>query len=674
MKNYLLFMGKLFGILLSAAMLGYWVTRSIWGGITTAVLLILIYQGVYKLRQAARNRKWKNSDKYVSPLSKASDGFAYRDLNKNGKLDIYEDTRRTITERVEDLLSQMTIEEKAGLMFSPQMDVVNAKDVAKKGGKNFGGDVIKQIWINKINTFACMGSLPIKDFAEWHNAIQKAAECSRLGIPVTLCSDPRHVYVKQSNPLTTQKDDGITSWPSSLGFAASRDEELIENFGRIAAEELRAMGIRFALHPTADTATEPRWPRIYETFGEDAELNGRLAAAYIQGMQGHEINQESVACCIKHFPGGGPQKNGDDPHFAFGKEQIYPGGQFEYHLKPFQKVIDQGVAAVMPYYGVPVGLKGVPEVGFNFNRVITHDLLREKLGFKGIVHTDYSIIEGIKLFGITCIPGRAWGIEKSDVPERLIKALEAGVDQIGGECCSKKLAKLVRIGKLSEARLDESCRRILELKFKLGLFDNPYVDTKQAEKICCKPENIQSAEEAMRRSLVLLKKEKDGKVYLPIAGKPKVYTEGFDKRLINQYAVPVDRREDADIAIVWLEPPQRREPRDLMAMMFQSGDLDYTIKEKEHLQKIMSDCPTIVVIKLTRPAVIPEIKEGAAGIIAEFNAKPEIVLEALFGRFSPSGKLPFHLPGSMQATKKQKSDTPFDYEQVTYTFGHGLSY
>lgn len=674
MNSYKKFGAKLIGIIAGSGALGGLLTRHVWGVLPGMALPPILYFGLDKLGRLERDRKLRHSE--GAPVRTAPDGFQYRDLNKNGVLDVYEDPRESVERRVEDLLGRMTIEEKAGLLFSPQMDVVPGDKIALEGGANFGGDVVKQIWKFRINTFAAMGSLPPREFAKWNNALQKAAECTRLGIPVTVASDPRHVYVSKTNPLTTQRDDGLSSWPSSPGWGAIDDEALMEEYGKIAAKELTSIGIRFALNPVADTATEPRWPRIYETFGEDSEKNGKLAAAYIRGMQGPEIGKGSVACCVKHFPGGGPQRNGDDPHFYYGKEQVYPGGQFEYHVKPFKTAIDTGVSAVMPYYGVPIGLDGIEEVGFNFNKNITTDLLRKKLGFKGLVHTDYSIIEGIKIFGISCIPGRAWGIEKYSIGKRLVKAFEAGVDQIGGECCSRQLARQVRKGKISEDRLNESCRRVLELKFRLGLFDSPYVDEDKAAQECGKDEYVQAADDAMRRCLVLLKNAgaEEQKPVLPLPAHSKVYVEGFKDANLAPYAEQVDTLDAADYAIIWMDVPQRPDKRDPMSAMFESGDLDYTPDQIAHLTQIMEKCPTIVVLRMTRPAVIPEIKEKAAGIIAEFNVRTDIILEAVFGKFSPSGKLPFDLPASMDDVRTQKTDTPFDCKNTTYSYGFGLRY
>jgi beta-glucosidase len=621
-----------------------------------------------------RNDIMKHGQGKNAPFLHDESGFQFRDLNKNGKLDIYEDPRQPVEKRVEDLLSQMTMEEKVGLMFSPMIGQVDPNNLNKKPPSPKAVSVREALAVRHINTFGCIGKAIPEKFASWHNECQKAAECTRLGIPITLCSDPRHTYTQSNNPLANLSDSSVSSWPVPLGLAAARNPQLVEDFGRIAKQELCALGIRFAIHPVADTATEPRWMRILETFGEDAELNGTLVAAYIRGFQGERLDACSIACCAKHFPGGGPQKDGEDPHFPYGKDQVYPGNMFRYHLKPFEQAIAAGVAAVMPYYGRPIGVDGIEEIGFNFNRSVIQGLLRDKLGYAGLVYSDYNIIEDFKIFGIKLMPARAWGLEDNTPQERLEKAINAGVDQLGGESCTHLLIDLVRKGRITEDRLDDSCRRILGLKFQLGLFDNPYVNVEETIAICGKPEFQTAGDEAMRRSLVLLKKEKDGKQFLPLSGKPKVYTEGFDLKTVEQFAEPVKDIRKADFALIRLGTPYRLDLRELFALLFKGGDLDYTKKQKKHIKGIMESCPTIVSVKLLRPAVIPEIAERAAGIIGEFEVKDSILLEAIWGKFSPSGKLPFELPCSMDAVKMQKSDVPYDSQQPLYPFGFGLSY
>jgi len=663
--------------LLAAVIAGVvgWLIFSSWlGAVLFPVALVVLLLIALLVRNQILAAKWRSLLGNDAPTITDEHGFAFCDLNKNGKLDVYEDPRQPVEARVEDLLSQMTVEEKVGQMFCPYLSCTSEDKLHKKGSPFSAGNVLETVAKKQISAFSCMGAAKPEIFAKWYNACQKLARRTRLGIPITLGSDPRHHFIGENNPLASLVDNGLSTWPAPIGFGAIGDEELTETFGQIARKELRALGISFGLHPVADTATEPRWPRIKETFGEDADLNSKLTAAYIRGFQGKEIDGNSVACCVKHFPGGGPQKDGDDAHYSFGKEQVYPGDHFDYHLKPFEAASKAGVAAVMPYYGIPVGLPDVEEVGFNFNHDMITGLLREKMGYDGIVHTDYSIIKDNIIAGIR-LPARAWGVESLSAHQRVKKAVDAGIDQLGGELCSEFLVDLVKRGEISEARLDESCRRVLALKFKLGLFDNPFVSVENAIEICNNPEYEKAGEDAMRKSLVLLKNSmNNSSPDLPLAKNVKVYIDGFTKDKVGKYANVVGNLKDADFALVHLNFPYRTDKRELLSMMFKGLDLDYTDKQKKRLAKIMNACPTIVCINMVRPAVIPEIAESAAGILCEFGAKEAIILEAIFGEFSPSGKLPFELPRSMDAVRKQRCDVPFDSENPLYNFGFGLGY
>jgi len=553
------------------------------------------------------------------------DGYKYRDLNKNGKLDIYEDIREPIEARVEDLLSQMTLEEKVGQMFSPQHSLGMNGNLLEKPSNFTSIGTSELILEKKITTFCLQGSTNTADFVEWHNKLQKLAERGRLGIPVLICSDPRHELLDSSNRFASSMAyEGYSKWPHPTGLAATRDEKLVEEFGNIARQELTALGIRFALHPMADLATEPRWPRISGTFGEDAELAGKMVAAYIKGFQGEKIGKDSVACCVKHFPGGGPQKDGHDPHNAYGKDQVYPGGYFDYHQGPFKKAFEAGAAAVMPYYGRPLGVKNVEEVGFNFNKDVTTMLLREKFGFQGIVHTDYRIINTSKVFGTTIIPA-SWGVEHLNPLERAEKALNAGIDQLGGEICVELFLQLIKDGR--------------------------------------------------SKSLVLLKNDAtNGKPTLPLSKNCKVYIEGFNKEEVAKYATIVKSLDEADFALLRIKTPHRGKRKEIFDIMFNLGELDFAKKKIKHFEEITSSCPTIIDIYLDRPAVIPELDESAAAIIGNFSAEQGIVLEAIFGEFKPTGKLPFELPRSMEAVKNQFEDVPYDSKDPVYKFGHGLTY
>jgi beta-glucosidase len=279
-----------------------------------------------------------------------------------------------------------------------------------------------------INHFNFPGIREPRAAATWHNRMQALAEGTRLGIPITFVSDPRHAF--STNPAVSARIGQFSQWPEPIGLAATGDEALVREFADIARQEYLAIGIRVALHPMADLATEPRWGRINGTFGEDAALAARMVRAYIGGFQGETLGPQSVACMTKHFPGGGPQKDGDDPHFAYGKEQVYPGCNFDYHLIPFEAALAAGTAQIMPYYGMPVGLS-YEEVGFGYNKGIITGLLRGKYGFEGVVCTDYGLVSD-KVMGGNKMEACAWGVEHLSVPQRVKKLLDAGVDMLGG--------------------------------------------------------------------------------------------------------------------------------------------------------------------------------------------------------------------------------------------------
>ena len=342
----------------------------------------------------------------------------------------YLDPLRPVAERVEILLGQMTLEEKAGLFFQTMVVMGEGGALAEEGafGLPSTASLVLEKRMSHVNLLGG-GSATARELAEWHNRVQELASSTRLGIPVTLSTDPRHSFT--DNPGTGAQAEAFSQWPEPLGLAAIGDEDLVERFGDIARQEYLAVGLRVALHPQIDLATESRWARQVGTFGEDAELTGRLGAAYIRGFQGEALGARSVATMTKHFPGGGPQKDGEDPHFPYGREQVYPGGNAEYHLQPFVQAFEAGTSQIMPYYGMPVGTEH-EEVGSGFNRSVITGLLRERFGFDGIVCTDWGLLSDSDIMGDHHV-ARAWGVEHLTVPERMAKALEAGVDQFGGE-------------------------------------------------------------------------------------------------------------------------------------------------------------------------------------------------------------------------------------------------
>ncbi|MBA2364476.1 MAG: glycoside hydrolase family 3 C-terminal domain-containing protein [Chloroflexia bacterium] len=598
-------------------------------------------------------------------------GMAYRDLNKNGVLDPYEDPRRPVDERVEDLVARMTLAEKAGLLFHTYV-AFRIEDSAAFVNADLGPmPTGAMVTTQRINHFNFPPIPEPRLAAQWHNKVQALAEDTRLGIPVTFSSDPLHGF--SDNPAANLAMPAFSRWPEPPGLAAIGDPALVQEFGDIARREYVAVGIRVALHPTADLATEPRWARTNGTFGEDADLASQMTAAYIRGFQGEALGPDSVACMTKHFPGGGPQKDGEDAHFAYGREQVYPGDNFEYHLIPFEAAFAAGTAQIMPYYGMPVGT-ALEEVGFGFHKEVVTGLLRERYGFDGVICTDWGLLTDRDLGGALMI-ARAWGVEHLSVDERVAKALNAGVDQFGGESCPEVVVGLAGAGVISEERLDESVRRLLRDKFRLGLFDDPYVDPDMAESVVGSPEFRAAGETAQRRSIVVLKNgEVSNGTILPLRGRPKLYIENVAPDVAAEYGEVVANVKDADVAILRLRTPFEPRDREPLETFFHAGDLSFGEEEKARIVSILTSAPTVVDIYLDRPAVIPEIARASAALLANFGASDAALLDVVFGRFSPTGMLPFELPSSMDAVRRQKEDVPYDSEHPLFPFGHGLVY
>jgi beta-glucosidase len=603
-----------------------------------------------------------------SGLIQTKDGVTFRDLNKNGKLDLYEDPRQPVVARVDDLMSQMSLEEKAGMLFINGAVVNEDGSIEEKpGGAGFGRVAMDQITHQKMNHFNLWQIPSGRVVSTWQNKLQRFAEQTRLGIPVTLASDPRNHF---TSTVFSMSAKDFSMWCEPLGFGAINDASLVNQFADIARREYLAVGIRVALHPQIDLATEPRWPRISGTFGEDAQLTANLTRAYIAGFQGGKLGPHSVACMTKHFPGGGPQCEGLDPHFPFQKGQIYPGKNFDYHLIPFEAAIDAQTAAIMPYYGVPVDQTD-ENVAMSFNKAIITGLLREKYHYDGVVCTDWGLITDIQLPN-TIWPAKAWGVEHLTEMERVLKALNAGVDQFGGESCPEHVIELVKSGQISDERLDQSVRRLLRLKFQLGLFDNPFVDEDRVATVLGDPAAAAAGSASQKRAMTLLKNEKS---ILPLESSAKIFVKNVDPAIAVNYAQVVYTLEDADFAILRLETPWYPVETNIpFAQGFHHGDLDFKGEVKAELLDLLAAVPTIVVVYMDRPAVIPEISAAAQALFTEYGASDAAVLDVIFGKAPPEGRLPFELPSSMEAVRNQKADVPFDSENPLYPFGFGLSY
>ncbi|MFE3583208.1 glycoside hydrolase family 3 protein [Streptomyces vinaceus] len=578
----------------------------------------------------------------------------------------YKDAALPVDERVADLLSRMTLEEKAGQLFhSMLMMNPDGTPVTETDGSMLPFTTPELIGDRFISHFNLLGTYGAREMAQWQNAVQEMAAATRLGIPVTLSTDPRHAFT--DNVGASFNSGAFSAWPEALGLGAIGDPELVFRFADTVRREYLAVGFRVALHPQIDLATEPRWARQTGTFGSDARLTAELVQAYVRGLQGPELGPESVSAMVKHFPGGGPQKDGEDPHFAHGKEQVYPGGMREHHLEPFKAAIAAGCAQMMPYYGQPIGTDW-EEVGFGFNKGVVTGLLREELGFGGIVCTDWGLLNDSSIFGETH-PARAWGLEHLGVAERAARALDAGSDQFGGEQCPEVVVELVRSGRIPQSRIDASVARLLREKFVLGLFENPYVDPDAAARTVGRADFAAAGAAAQRRSLTVLTNPGG---FLPLSGAPKLYVEGVDEAVAAGYGEVVPDPGAADLAVLRLRTPY--EPREnLFESFFHSGSLAFPEPELSRILALLASVPTLVCINLERAAVVPEIAERAAALVADYGAEDSALLDVAFGRAAAEGRLPFELPRSMAAVEASRPDVPNDTVDPVFPYGHGLS-
>ncbi|MGY3901056.1 glycoside hydrolase family 3 protein [Aeromonas lusitana] len=631
------------------------------------------------------------------------DGLQFKDLDGSGTLTPYEDWRLGAAERARDLVGRLSLAQKAGLMMHGTL-------VLDGEGRVDQSAMDKMLKTDGVNTFITRMAGDPAAIAEDNNSLQALLEGVGLGIPMTVSTDPRNHFTH--DPKATSVGAGAFSqWPETLGLAAIGDAALVQRFGDIARQEYRAVGIHEALSPQADLATEPRWGRINGTFGENNLLAKSLVKAYIEGFQQGDkgIGKESVVTVVKHFAGAGPQKDGLDAHNPWGKEQVYPGGQFAYHLVPFEGAFEAKVGAVMPYYALPEGLtyEGQPieEVGFGFNRQIITDLLRGHFGFSGVVLSDWGIIndcdtrceEGLSQAQVDAgvspwsVPfGMSWGVEKLTKAQRYAKSIAAGVDQFGGVEDPAPLLAAVQAGLVTEAAVTSSATRILEQKFELGLFENPYVDAQAAVALVGKAEFQQEAQAAQAAAHVLLKN--DGAL-LPLKTEGKrVYLLNVNAEVAtaNGYTVVTDLAQ-ADLAIARVNAPGEQDPRFPFGSIH-FGQLgfaskDQVVQETAHegvyhgaddlaaIQTIeQAGVPLVLSVYLDRPAILTEVAPAAQVLLANFGALDQTLFDVISGKAKARGKLPFELPSNWQAVLNQASDVASDSINPLYAYGAGLAY
>ncbi|VXC33110.1 Beta-glucosidase [Arthrobacter sp. 9V] len=597
------------------------------------------------------------------------DGVQYRDLNGNGVLDPYEDPRLDAATRAKDLLARLSVEEKVGLLFNTVMVVgeVADHDAASPFGPETPRDFVVGRSINHFN----IGRFPSAEhMARWQNAMQELAELTPHGIPITFGTDPRHGFAQNDGMALAA--GSFSQWPEPMGLAALGDPDVISEFAEAARREYVAVGLRAALHPQIDLASEPRWARQLQSFSSIPAVASEYGALLIAGLQGGKLSSTSVACTAKHFPGGGAQEDGEDPHFPQGKAQVYPGGNFEEHLAPFRAAIAAGTSAIMPYYSLAKDLVidgvEVEEVGFSYNKYLITSLLREQLGFDGVVLSDWQLVTDLEVFGLP-FPAKAWGVEHLSPLDRVEKLFDAGVDQLGGESCTELVLELLASGRLSQERVDASALRILRVKFELGLFDNPYVDADAVNEVVGSEPFRTAGHRAQAESVTVLKNEG----LLPLAPGTRIYIEGVDPAVVNHQVTLVSDVAEADVALVRLAAPFEPRNKYFLDAMTHQGSLDFPDDEIARVRALAAELPVILDVFLERAAILTPFDTIASAITANFGASDAALLDALTATIPPKGRLPIELPRSMAAVEASHPDVPNDTEDPLYPYGAGLS-
>ena len=672
------------------------------------------------------------------------DGYAFKDLARTGELLPYEDWRLDPEIRAADLAGRLSREEIAGLMLYSSHQIVpftgggpfgdtyggEAFDPAKHGDADLSDGQLHFLKRDHIRHVLQMSVKNARVSAEWSNRLQKVCEEEPWGIPVNISTDPRHGASAAGAEFRTAGSD-VSKWPEGIGMAAAGDPELVRRFARVAAKEYRALGITTALGPQIDLSTEPRWFRLEDTLGSDPEKVIPLVKAYCDGMQTTEGSPdgwgaESVITMVKHWPGGGTGEGGRDAHFPFGCFAVYPAGQFEEHLRPFTEGAFRldgptgKAGAVMPYYTVS-WLEGHEKVGNSYNEYILKELLREKYAYDGVVCTDWGIT-GDPEAEIDSFGSRCYGVNRLSEAERHLRIILNGVDQFGGNNRAEPILEAWRIGEerygagFMEERMRLSARRLLRGMFRLGLFENPYLDPEESERIVGCAAFVKEGLAAQARSAVLLRKGK-----LPLRAGMKIWSpertirahkaffrvmlpeatadplEGLD---CSGWFTRVTAPEEADAAIIFMESPlsDPYDPEDrakggngylpltlqyrpytaeeAREVSIAGGDFreDFTnrsyrgktnrcINENdpdnlEEARRRMGGKPVMVCMQMHNPTVPAEWEPLADGILIHFGCSMPVLLDILFGRRTAEGKLPYNLPASMAAVEKHAEDDP----------------
>ena len=694
---------------------------------------------------------------YTSAPILENKGFAFKDLNRNGVLDPYEDWRLPAEERAKDLASRLSVEEIAGLMLYSSHQAVpgsaygwggatysdpNHKswDLTDQQKKFLTEDNLRAVLVTTVESPEVA--------ARWNNNVQALVEGIGQGVPANNSSDPRNETAATAE-FNMGAGGQISLWPTTLGLAATFDPSIVRQFGDIASREYRALGIATALSPQIDLATEPRWSRFNGTFGEDPALDTDMARAYVDGFQssGNGWGTESVNAMVKHWPSGGPEEGGRDAHFNYGKYAVYPGGDFEDHLKAFTEgafKLDGGTgyaSAVMPYYTISYGIDpSGKNVGNSYSSYIIGDLLRGKYDYKGVVCTDWNITYDNK--SIESFDGKCWGTEGLSVAERHYEVLKAGVDQFGGNNDKGPVLEAYQMfvrdfgESYARERFEASAVRLLLNSFRTGLFENPYTSPAVASEVVGNPSFMEAGYQAQLKSIVMVKNHNNAlphpkaKVWIPkrfypqmpgmfgLSMGPAAHLDyPIDLSLVEKYYDIAATPQEADFALVMIKEPSsgagydvadrsrggngyvpislqyrpykavwarsesvaggdpkenftNRSFKGKTVKTYNEADLDLVLSTR----KAMGNKPVVVVVALSRPAVLSELEPYADAVLLTFGVQNQAVLDVVSGAFEPSALLPMQMPADMRTVEEQYEDLPHDMRPLQDTDGHSWDF
>ncbi len=628
-------------------------------------------------------------------------------MNADDERPPYRQPELSVEERVTDLLERMTLEEKAGQVVGTWCGHLGEEPTDLADVKR----VIRDYHVGVAAPFGWGGALneQLDEVVDAVNELQQyAIEETRLGIPLLLNVDAVHgnAYVA-----------GSTVFPNALGAAATWDTEAVEAAANVTATEVRGVGAHQNYSPTCDVARDPRWGRTFETFGESPRLVAELAAAKVRGYQGGGIGEEdSVVATAKHFPAYGEPVRGEDAS---------PVDVSEYTLRnvflpPFEAAIDAGVESIMPSYS---SINGAPAHG---SRGYLTDLLRDELGFDGHVVSDWN--------GVRHLPDDH--STAADRRDAVHQSREAGVDvaSVGHTGHAEHLVDLVREGDIDEQRLDESVRRVLRVKFEMGVFEDPFVDEADARDTVGSGDHRDAARNVARDSMTLLKN--DG--VLPLDGNEDVFVGGPNAddivhqlggwSIANDENVPgetvldavaertagdvtyeqgatlnetldvdaaVEKAADADVAVLALGEgwylhefgPQAQAGTETSEWPTRS-ELGLSDAQQELARRVHeTGTPVVGVLVTGRPLAVDWLDDNVPAILLAYFPGTEgghAVAETLFGDNDPSGRLPISVPESAADLPQRfnflahprpigDDEHPDSYDPL-YEFGHGLSY